>query len=118
MKTLRAAFVVVFVLLCASERKIDVDASSNHGIATPTQQPNPVCGVIFFKDKYVITEGERFVIALENDCPRNSPTDAKFDFLEPPPRFVSLSYVYRSEISALKLMSVQPQRGDAGDYRI
>ncbi|SRR6266571_998885 len=118
MKVLRIAFVLALVSAWPNEAKIDPPRSANHDSPMSTQQPAPACDIVFFKDKYVIAEGERLVMALEADCPRNSPTDARFEFLESPPRFVSLSYVYRSEISALKLLSVQPRRGDAGDYRI
>ncbi len=108
----------MFVLLFCKEAKIDTDASSSHVVATRSQQPGPVCTIFFLKDKYVTTEGEPFVIAVEADCPPNAPNDAKFEFLQPPPQFVTMSYVYRSEVSALKLILVQPQRGDAGDYRV
>ena len=118
MKILRFAFVVIFVLLSWKEAKIDTIASSSERVGTPSQQPGPVCTIFFLKDKYVTTEGEPFVIAVESDCPPNAPNDAKFEFLKPPPRFVAMSYVYRSEVSALKLILVQPQRGDAGDYRV
>lgn len=118
MKTLRFAFVVIFVLLSCKEARIDTKASSRGGGETPSQQPAPVCTIFFLKDKYVTTEGEPFVIAVESDCPPNAPNDAKFEFLQPPPKFVTMSYVYRSEVSALKLILVQPQRGDAGDYRV
>src|SRR5712692_9401812 len=117
MKTLRFAFVIIFVLLSCKEAKIDADASSNH-IATKSQQPFPVCTIFFLKERYITTEGDPFVVAVEADCPPNSPNDAKIEFAQPPPRFVTMSYIYRSEVSALKLILVQPQRGDAGNYLI
>jgi len=117
MKILRFAFVITFVLLSCKEAKIDADGLSNH-IATKSQQPGPVCSIFFLKDKYVTTEGDPFVVAVEADCPPNSPDDAKIEFAQTPPRFVTMSYIYRSEVSALKLILVQPQRGDAGNYLI
>jgi len=117
MKTLKLLFVMFVILLSCKEAKIDADNSSKH-IAARSQQPGPVCSIFFLKDKYVTTEGDPFVIAVEADCPPGAPTDAKFEFLQPPPRFVAFSYVYRSEVSALKLIAVQPQRGDAGNYFI
>jgi len=125
MSTLRFACVVLFVLLSAKEAKFQINAPASdgvsersNGVATGSQQPGPVCSIFFLKDKYVTTEGDPFVIAVESDCPPGAPTDAKFEFLQPPPRFVAFSYVYRSEVSALKLIAVQPQRGDAGNYFI
>src|ERR1700687_3561135 len=118
MKTLRLILVIMFVLLSYKEVKIDTNASSSDGARMPSQQPFPVCTIFFLKDKYVTAEGDPFVIAVESDCPPNSPNDAKFEFLQPPPRFVTMSYVYRSEVSALKLILVQPQRGDAGNYSV
>jgi hypothetical protein len=102
MSTLRFACVVVFVLV-ACEGTIGVDASSKH-IAARSQQPGPVCSIFFLKDKYVTTEGDPFVVAVEADCPPGAPNDAMIEFALPPPRFVTLSYIYRSEISALKLI--------------
>ena len=125
MSVLRFVCVVFFVLLSARETKIEMNVSSSdsapersNGVATRSQQPFPVCSIFFLKDKFVTTEGDPFVIAVEADCPPGAPTDAKFEFLQPPPRFVAFSYVYRSEVSALKLIAVQPQRGDAGNYFI
>jgi len=125
MRILRIACVVVFVLISAREAKIEMNAPAtdsaserSNGVATGPQQPFPVCSIFFLKDKFVTTEGDPFVIAVEADCPPGAPTDAKFEFLQPPPRFVAFSYVYRSEVSALKLIAVQPQRGDAGNYFI
>ncbi len=118
MKTLRIVCVVIFVLVSCKEAKVDTDVLSSHDVAPPSQQPGPVCGIFFLKDKYITTEGDPFVIAVEADCPPGSPNDAKFEFLQTPPRFITMSYVYRSEISALKLILVQPQRGDAGNYFI
>lgn len=118
MKTLRFAVVIILVLLSCKEAKIDTNASSRDRAGTPSQQPAPVCTIFFLKDKYVTTEGDPFVIAVESDCPPGAPTDAKFEFLQPPPRFVAFSYIYRSEVSALKLIAVQPQRGDAGNYLV
>jgi len=118
MNTLRLVFVVLLVLLSCKEAKIDTNASSSDRARTPAQQPFPVCTVFFLKDKYVTTEDDPFVIAVESDCPPDAPNDAKFEFLQPPPRFVTMSYVYRSEVSALKLILVQPQRGDAGNYLV
>lgn len=118
MKTLRFAFVIIFVLLSCKEAKVDTIASSRDGIGAPSQRPGPVCTIFFLKDKYITTEGEPFVVAVEADCPPNSPNDAKIEFAQSPPRFVTMSYVYRSEVSALKLILVQPQRGDAGNYLV
>jgi len=117
MKTLRLPLVVILVLLSCDEAKINTDSLDGHYMAR-VQQPPPACAIFFLKDKYVTTEGDPFVIAVEADCPPNSPTDAKFEFLQPPPRFVTFSLVYRSTISALVLILVQPQRGDAGTYRV
>lgn len=117
MKTLKLAFVILIILLSCKEAKIDADISSKH-IATRTQVPFPKCTIFFLKDKYVTTEGDPFVVAVEADCPPGAPNDAMIEFAQPPPRFVTLSYIYRSEISALKLILVQPQRGDAGNYLI
>jgi len=118
MKILRFAFVVIFVLFSCKEAKIDTIASTRRGVGATSQQPGPVCSIFFLKEKYVTTEGDAFVVAVEADCPPNSPNDAKIEFVQPPPRFVTMSYMYRSEISALKLILVQPQRGDAGNYLI
>jgi len=117
MSILRFACLVMFVLLFCKEAKIDADASSKH-IAARSQEPFPKCTIFFLKDKYVTTEGDPFVVAVEADCPPGAPNDAKIEFAQPPPRFVTMSYIYRSEISALKLILVQPQRGDAGSYLI
>jgi len=116
MSTLRFVCVVLFVLV-ACEGKIGADVSGKH-IAAGSQQPGPVCSIFFLKDRYVTTEGDPFVVAVEADCPPGAPNDAMIEFALPPPRFVTLSYIYRSEISALKLILVQPQRGDAGNYLI
>lgn len=125
MRILRIACVVVFVLISAKEAKIEMNASAtdsasgrSSGVATLSQQPFPKCTIFFLKDKYVTTEGDPFVVAVEADCPPGAPNDAKIEFAQPPPRFVTMSYIYRSEISALKLILVQPQRGDAGTYLI
>jgi len=117
MKTLKLAFVILIVLLSCKEAKIDANVSSKH-IAARSQVPFPKCTIFFLKDKYVTTEGDPFVVAVEADCPPGAPNDAMIEFALPPPRFVTLSYIYRSEISALKLILVQPQRGDAGNYII
>ena len=118
MKILRLPLVAILVLLSCKEAKIDADRSGNYATAAATQQPPPVCTIFFPKEKYVTMEGDPFVIAVSADCPPDSPNDAKFEFLQPPPRFVRFSAVYRSTVSALILILVEPQRGDAGTYRV
>jgi len=107
-------------LLSCKDAKIDTIASSRDVLGASSQQPGPVCNTFPepLKDKYVIAEGDSFVIGVQADCPPDSPNDAKIEFAQPPPRFVFLSYIFRSEISALKLILVQPRRGDAGSYLI
>jgi len=118
--------VVLFVLISAKEAKIEMSALSRDSAAersvhiTPRQDDFPVCNTFPepLKEKYVLFEGDSFLIALQADCPPDSPTDAKFEFLQSPPRFVVFSVVFRGPRSALSLLLARPQPGDAGDYRI
>jgi hypothetical protein len=126
MKIVRIAFVLIFVVISAKEAKIEMNASSGE-IASERSKHEAPAGVDFpvcntfpepLKEKYVIAEGDSFVIGLQADCPPDSPSDAKFEFLQPPPRFVGFTAAYRGLRSALSLMVISPRRGDAGDYRI
>ena len=80
----------------------------------------PTCGILPspLNEKYVIREGESFVIAVEADCPPDSPNDAKFEFVGEHPQFVNFSFPYRGPRSALSVLLIAPRAGDAGDYRI
>ena len=126
MSALRFACVVLFVLISAKEAKIQINASRGEGASelsehkAPFRADAPVCNTFPepLKEKYVIAEGDSFLIALQADCPPDSPTDAKFEFLQSPPRFVVFSVVFRGPRSALSLLLARPQPGDAGDYRI
>ncbi len=126
MKSVRIGCVVMFVLLSAREAKIDVNTLSANGLTSHSGRTasvaadSPVCNIFPepLKEKYVMLEGDSFVIGVSADCPPNSPTDAKFEFLQPPPRFVAFTVVYRGPRSALSLLLIRPQRGDAGNYMI
>src|SRR5258706_4137378 len=103
MKILRMAFVAMFVLMSAKEARIQMNASPSEGasdrseVKEPVGADFPVCNTFPepLKEKYVISEGDSFVIGLQADCPPDSPSDAKFEFLQPPPRFVGFTGAYR-----------------------
>jgi len=125
MKTLIIALAVVFVqLLLAEGTHIRTKARNSDNVAGATRHTRtadfPLCNTLPepLKLKYVIREGEAFVIAVQADCPSGSPNDAKFEFVETPPRFVNFSFPYRGPRSALALLLVDTRAGDAGDYRI
>ncbi len=126
MKILMKAFVFMIVLVSIRDAKIGPNApSSNNALVhanTAAEVPldAPVCTIYPFplQPKYVTTEGKPFVIAISADCPPNSPTDPTFEFLQPAPRFVNFSDVYRGPRSALTLLLISPQPGDAGTYGI
>jgi len=126
MKTVRIACVVIFLLISAKEAKIEMSAVSTGSAAersvriAPRLADFPVCNTFPepLKEKYVLFEGDSLVIGLLADCPADSPNDAKFEFLQQPPRFVFFTIPYRGPRSALSLLLINPRRGDAGDYRI
>jgi len=126
MSTLRFACVVLFVLLSAREAKIEMNTSSTNGLTSHSGrtasvlEDSPVCNIFPepLKEKYIITEGDSFVIGVSADCPPDSPNDAKFEFLQPPPRFAAFTLAYRGPRSALSLLLISPRRGDAGNYFI
>jgi hypothetical protein len=125
MRILRILFVLLVLLLSVREARIATTASNISPDVAPSERGTvvlldaPACATYFPKDKYVTTEREPLIIAIAADCPPGSPTDPKFEFLQPaPPSFVVFSQVYRGVNSALTLLFINPQRGDAGDYRI
>src|SRR3981081_333222 len=80
MQALRLVFVVVLVFFSYKEVKIDTNASSSDGAGARSQQPFPKCTIFFLKDKYVTTEGDPFVVAVEADCPPGAPNDVMIEF--------------------------------------
>lgn len=124
MKMTGTAFAVVFVgLVLAAGASYSISdpgataKSKGHGVVV-SDAPN--CGILPspLNEKYVIREGESFIIAVEADCPPGSPNDAKFEFVGEHPRFVNFSFPYRGPRSALSVLLIAPRAGDAGDYRI
>jgi hypothetical protein len=124
MKMTGTALAVVFVglVLAAGTRYSISDPavaakSRGDGFAV-SDAPN--CGILPspLNEKYVIREGDSFIIAVEADCPPGAPNDAEFEFVGEHPRFVTFTFPYRGPRSALSVLLIAPRAGDAGDYRI
>ena len=122
MRIFTIASVIMLVLVSADGGKL---ASKTHGRdmngrASKTTAPAQLGGVPFeifpFREVFVTTEGEAFVVALSVRCTAGAVNDSEFKLLEPAPKFVSLSAPLRGENTAVVLLVVNPQRGDKGFY--
>jgi hypothetical protein len=122
MQIFKVALVTMLVLVSADGGKL---ASKTHGRVTngrasKTPAPAQLGGFPFeifpFREVFVTTEGEAFLVELSVRCPAGAVNDSEFKLLEPTPKFVSLSAPLRGENDAVVLLVVNPQRGDAGFY--
>lgn len=122
MRIFKIALVTMLVLVSADGGKL---ASKTHArftngraskTAAPTQLGGSPFGIFPFREVFVTTEREAFLVELSVRCPPGTVNDSEFKLLEPAPKFVSLSAPLRGENDAVVLLVVNPQRGDAGFY--
>ena len=120
------ALFAILVLLCTYNGARTATSSSTNGTAAgagnPVQASSPGGPVAWapFKDSFMTTEGDPFLIAVDVDCPSLTPTGNEFVLVSPTPSFVHLSPVFigTNVPRVMGLMSVNPQPGDAGKYLI
>jgi hypothetical protein len=122
MRIFKIALVTVLVLASANGGKVvsKTSGANTKGRASKTTALPQLGGFPFeifpFRELFVTTEGEAFVVALSVRCPAGAVNDSEFKLLEPVPKFVSLSAPLRGENDAVVLLVVNPQRGDKGTY--
>lgn len=120
MRYTRVAFLIVVVLGTVSTRT-DMKAltESNLDIA-PLQGAPPVGGIFPNKPLFVTQEEDGFLASVAAEGPLDAPTSAKFELLPPTPSFVKISSACRCELggNSIAVMTVAPQRGDAGRYTV
>lgn len=122
MQRLRIGLVALFVLISVNGGKVMSKTSSEHtnGILLKDAAPVQLGGFPFevfpYREVFVTTEGEAFLVQLSVACPPGGANDSEFKLLDSVPNFVSLSAPLRGENTAVVLLVVNPQRGDAGTY--
>ena len=124
MRIFKIAIVTMLVLISANGGKMASKTHSrvtNGRAAKTTAAPAQLGGFPFeifpFREVFVTTEREAFIVALSVRCPAVAVNDSEFKLLDPAPNFVSLSAPLRGENDAVVLLAVNPQIGDAGTYQ-
>lgn len=123
MRIFKIALVTLLVLVSANGGKLatKTHGRDTNGKASKSTAPAQLGGFPFeifpFREVFVTTEGDAFLVELSVRCPAGAVNDSEFKLLEPAPKFVSLSAPLRGENDAVVLLVVNPQRGDAGTYQ-
>lgn len=132
MRIARVAFFSMLLMISTGareSRKASIDdglgrstenkAGLPNGDAMSTQGQGPPFFLFPQKEKYATQEDDTFIVAMNVQCPAGGSLDeARLEVLPPTPNFVRVSSFCSCGLRAIGLLTVAPQRGDAGTYDV
>ena len=121
MRTLKITLLTMFLIVSTGGGKLvnktaGGDTNGRDTTAAPAQLGGFPFEIFPYREVFVTTEGEAFLVELSVRCPAGAVNDSEFKLLEPAPSFITLSAPLRGENDAVVLLVVNPQRGDVGTY--